>query len=122
MLLLTHDTGACPLPGAEVPSRRVGLRSLPAGNPQQPASPPLRAFLIGTANLLEIDLTRSQQTRKHFLIGTNLPFVAQAILPVLFGSRWRQRLRTAPPRITPRRRLGLSAGARLPPCLPGWWC
>src|SRR5271163_4176718 len=78
MLLLTHDTGACPLPGAEVPSRRVGLRSLPAGNPQQPASPPLRAFLIGTANLLEIDLTRSQQTRKHFLIGTIRPTLTSA--------------------------------------------
>jgi len=31
---------------------------------------PLRAFLIGTAIRLETDLTHSQQTRKHFLIGT----------------------------------------------------
>src|SRR5271170_915778 len=78
MLLLTHHPAACPLPGAEVPSRRVGLRSLPAGNPQQPASPPLRAFLIGIASLLEIDLTRSQQTRKHFLIGTIRPTLTSA--------------------------------------------
>ncbi len=31
------------------------------------------AFLIGTPSRLEIELTRSQQTRKHFLIGTIRP-------------------------------------------------
>src|SRR5271167_380081 len=34
------------------------------------APAPLRAFLIGTPFRLKSDLTHSQQTRKHFLIGT----------------------------------------------------
>jgi hypothetical protein len=39
---------------------------------------PLRALLIGTRRRLEINLTRSQQTRKHFLIGTIRPALTSA--------------------------------------------
>ena len=42
---------------------------------------PLRALLIGTPIRLEIDLTHSQQTRKHFLIGTIRPTSTPAPLP-----------------------------------------
>jgi hypothetical protein len=41
-----------------------------ANRQPQLATPP---FLIGTPSRLEIELTRSQQTRKHFLIGTIRP-------------------------------------------------
>src|SRR5271154_2960643 len=41
---------------------------------------PLRAFLIGTAIRLKSDLTHSQQTRKHFLIGTIDPTSTSAPL------------------------------------------
>jgi hypothetical protein len=40
----------------------------------------LYAFLIGTPIRLEIELTHSQQTRKHFLIGTIRPTLAPAPL------------------------------------------
>jgi len=44
------------------------------------APAPLRAFLIGTPFRLKSDLTHSQQTRKHFLIGTIRPTLAPAPL------------------------------------------
>ena len=46
----------------------------------------LRAFLIATAKLLEIELTHSQQTRKHFLIGTIRPTFTSAPLPIHYLS------------------------------------
>jgi hypothetical protein len=185
MLLIAHDTVTCTMPGANVPSDRVALRSLPAGSPPQPAMPLLRAFLIAgvcptfaaaplfTHHLPLITrhctsnrysqlirnrpnpLTTNEKTFsnrydssnshsraavdsslvshpsplphpisirfKFALGGTGMP--AEGGRSRLCALFLRQISASAQrPQTIPRRRLGLSAVARLRPCLPGWWC
>ena len=69
MLLFAHNTGACPLPGAMVPSRRVPLSSSPVGSPLQPAIPLLRALPIAGEKILKTELTPSASTPRVFLIA-----------------------------------------------------
>ncbi len=88
MLLLAHNTSACPLPGAMVPSQRVALSSLPSGSPRRPAIPPLRALLIANSTLLETGLTSSLPILSALLIANICPtfFPPAQLRAILIGT------------------------------------
>jgi len=70
-------------------------RAFAPGAPPDRSLPTTHAFLIASRQLLEIELTRSQQTRKHFLIASFsaiseiAPYLANhssSIAPFLFAA------------------------------------